>query len=140
MTTKIFLIPTATTQEKVRTLTTLAAQHFYAKEPFLIVAPDEKALQFIDELLWKEPKESFLPHMISHIPCSSLITLTTIKENLNQASHALNLTTSPFFCPNITIIYEFDEQTNGPRREALEARYHAYREKGCPISTFHLPT
>ncbi len=139
MTVKIQLIPVSTAQQKVHALAYLAAQHFHAKEPFLILAPDEKALQFVDDLLWKEPKESFTPHLVSHIPCPALLTLTTVRENLNGACHAFNLTTEPFFCPDITTIYEFDEQAKGPRREALEARYRAYREKGCHISNFRLP-
>ncbi len=136
---KVLLIPVANSKEKVHALTKLAAKHLYEKDPLLIICPDENALKFADRLLWTEPAESFLPHMASHIPCSALITLTTVKENLNNAGHALNLAQEPLFCPDLATLYEFDEQTSGPRREALEARYHAYREKGYSLINFRLP-
>ncbi len=129
----VHLIPVNSAKEKVFILTQLAAQHFQEKEPLLIIVPDEKALTYVDELLWKEPADSFVPHFSSHIPCSSLITITTIKENLNAAKHALNLTHDPLFCDGLTTLYEFDGQTKGPSRAALEARYHAYREKGFTL-------
>ena len=130
----VHLIAVTSAKEKILILTQLTAKHFQEKEPLLIIVPDEKALAYVDELLWKEPPDSFVPHFSSHIPCSSLITITTVKENLNGAKHALNLALDPFFCDGLTTLYEFDEQTSGPRRAALEARYVAYRTKGFTLS------
>lgn len=127
------LISVTSTKEKILILTQLAAKHFHEKEPLLIVVQDEKTLDYVDALLWKEPAESFVPHLISHIPCSALITLSTIKENLNQAKYCLNLAQDPLFCEGVKTLYEFDEQVNGPKRVFLEARYQAYREKGFPL-------
>jgi DNA polymerase III subunit chi len=127
------LIPVTSAKEKILILAQLAAKSFQEKEPLLIIAQDENAINYVDALLWREPAESFVPHLISHIPCSALIALSTVKENLNQAKCAINLAQEPLFCEGIKTLYEFDEQVNGPKRSFLEARYQAYREKGFPL-------
>src|SRR5689334_18406522 len=80
----VHLLAISNNYEKIFILTRLAARHIREKEPLLIVVPNEKSLVYVDELLWKEPNESFIPHITSRIPTSSLITITICKENLNN--------------------------------------------------------
>ncbi|MCB1082409.1 MAG: DNA polymerase III subunit chi, partial [Chlamydiia bacterium] len=57
-----------TGEERKGRIITLATEYFEKKEPLLIRLPHEKALEYVDLLLWRFPQESFLPHAIKDTP------------------------------------------------------------------------
>jgi DNA polymerase IIIc chi subunit len=63
--TRVVLFQIRESKEKLHKLPEQAAFHFERKEPLIILAEDEKAALYVDELLWKAPPTSFLPHTLS---------------------------------------------------------------------------
>ncbi len=132
----IIFITVRDTQAKLAKLCSIAQRHFSSATPLLFMTADEKAKSFLDELLWKMPPESFLPHVASNMPCKELIAITSGSQNVNEAKAIFNLTPAPLTLEQEGLtIYEFDEQSSEARRKASEERYNAYRQKGLPIST-----
>jgi DNA polymerase IIIc chi subunit len=132
MTAQIVFFAVKDTQDKLNKLCAIAERHFNAGDPLLVMTADEKARDFVDELFWRLPAESFLPHTASDMPCRDLIVITGSRQNINEAKTIFNLTPDPLFLPNLTI-YEFEEHFTPQRRQASEARYRAYRDKDIPI-------
>ena len=106
------------------------------KERFLIVAEEIKALTFTDELLWKHPPNSFLPHAIVEQPCEEWIALTKEKKNLNDARFAFNLCPTPLLIEGpFRIIYDF-EDTSSPNKKLLsQMRFDAYKQANFLIES-----
>lgn len=109
--------------------------HFKKKEPLLIIAPDDKSALFVDDLLWKNPVNSFLPHVISNNFCNDLIVLTTKKNNINNARHIFNLCPTPIIMEEITVVYDFEDITNHLKAEVSKNKYNHYRKMGCRIES-----
>lgn len=113
----------------------LAKEYFEKKEPLLIKTPHEKALEYVDLLLWKHPKDSFLPHVIQDTPCQDLIVLTTSNENPNQARSVLNLCPKPVVNQDLSFyrIYELEDLASTHKNKTAQDRYKYYREQGYTI-------
>lgn len=62
---KVFLISAKNPQDKILKLGMIAKKYFNKKEALVFLVEDEKAANFLDNLLWEIPKESFLPHACS---------------------------------------------------------------------------
>ncbi|MBI5346429.1 MAG: DNA polymerase III subunit chi [Chlamydiae bacterium] len=108
-------------------------RHFEKKEPLLIKVMDEPALKFVDELLWKTPIESFLPHVVSNTVCQDLIVITKEDKNLNQGA-LLNLSPDIVYIDSsFKTIYDFDDFTSHDKQLASKKRFNFYRERGCSI-------
>ncbi|KKL09215.1 hypothetical protein LCGC14_2568050, partial [marine sediment metagenome] len=110
--------------------------HFERKEHLLIQVQDDTALKFVDELLWKTPKESFLPHSISDDYTSDYIVITKSKNNLNKAKYLFNLSPDLIdFNPIYKIIYDFDDYTSPKKQEKSKKRFEVYRQAGLKIES-----
>jgi DNA polymerase IIIc chi subunit len=132
---RIILFQIHTSAAKLSRLIETAAFHFKKRAPLLILAEDDKALQFVDDLLWKTPDASFLPHEIASSPTSALITLTKTKLNLNGARSLFNLCPTPYLTDAFSTLYDF-EDLSSPAKQALSAiRFDAYKHTGWTIST-----
>lgn len=117
------------TASKLRRIVETAQSHFEKKEPFLILVEDEKSEQFVDELLWKSPETSFLPHAVAHGPTKELIAITRIKQNVNEARVAFNLCPTPLFIEGpFRIIYEFEDLTSPHKQNFSSLRFDAYKQ------------
>lgn len=92
---KIFFTSLKTPAEKVRFLIKVVSDHYLKNHKMIIFTQDLKTAQFVDNLLWSEPKESFLPHFMSQSLIDEKIVITCEKSNLNEAKIALNLTGQP---------------------------------------------
>src|SRR3989344_5141551 len=104
---------------KLRCIVETAQSHFEKKEPFLILVEDEKSQKFVDELLWKLPETSFLPHLSTDSPAKDPLIITKTKQNLNQAKIAFNLCSTPLLIDGpFRIIYEF-EDLSSPNKKNL---------------------
>lgn len=124
-------------QQKREKILYLAKEYFEKKEPLLIQLPHEKALEYVDLLLWRHPIDGFLPHVIKDQPCKDLIVLTTTKENPNQARSILNLCPEPVINENCLFIkiYELEDLSTTSKNALAQKHYKAYKTAGFAIIT-----
>lgn len=119
---------------KLKRITESAQTHFEKKEPFLILVEDARSQQFVDELLWKFPETSFLPHVVADEPVKDLIVIAKVKKNLNGARVAFNLCPTPLLIEGpFRIIYEFEDLTSPGKKNFSALRFDAYKQAGCLI-------
>jgi len=116
---------------KLKRIFEMAHLHFERKEPFLIMVEDEKSQKFVDELLWKSPSTSFLPHSASDDPTTDLIVITKVKNNVNKARIAFNLcSTSLLIEGPFRIIYEFEDLSAPSKKNLSSQRFDSYKHAG----------
>ncbi len=112
-----------------------ARAHFSKKESLLFFVEDEKAQIFMDELLWKLPDFSFLPHVACDKPTTDYIVITKGKSNVNLAKFAFNLCPTPLLLPGFKLIYDF-EDLSAPNKQSFSAlRFNAYKEAEMPLES-----
>ncbi len=127
--TRVVLFQVRDSKTKLLRLAEIAAAHFEKKEPMVIFAEDEKAVQFVDELLWKTPATSFLPHLATDDLTSELIAITRGKKNINQARIAFNLCPTPLLIEGpFRMIYDFEDLTSPGRQQLSALRFDAYKQ------------
>ena len=116
---------------KLKRIIEMAHFHFEKKEPFLIMVEDEKSQNFVDELLWKQPSTSFLPHLASDIQTTELVAITKVKNQVDSARAAFNLCpTSLLIEGPFRIIYEFEDLSAPSKKNLSSQRYDAYKQAG----------
>jgi DNA polymerase IIIc chi subunit len=121
--------------QKLDVIAKIASYHFHKNETFLIFVENEKGAQFVDDLLWKHPPHSFLPHIISQESTSEKVVITHIKNNLNQASALFNLCSTPLFIEGtFHTIYEFEDLSTPHKANLSTLRFNAYKEAKLSIS------
>ena len=121
--------------DKLLKITKTAYLHFENKKHLLFLASDDKVEKYIDDLLWKEPKFSFLPHVISDTYTSELVAITKKNININNALYIFNLSSDPFFHFSCRVIYEFDDYSDKKRALISKKKFQVYREKGYLIES-----
>jgi len=126
-------------QQKRKTILQLTHEYFKKNEPLVIRLPHQKALEYVDILLWREPQESFLPHAIKDEHCKDLIVLTTSEESPNGARSVLNLCPKPITNKNLsfTRIYELEDLASSQKNKSAQERYKSYKDQGYSV---HLST
>jgi DNA polymerase III subunit chi len=113
---------------KIGCLVRTIESHFLKKEKILIVAEEDKALAYVDELLWKHSPEIFLPHGIVDSDCQECIALTKIKKNLNGARYAFNLCPTPLLIEGpFHIVYDFEDVTTPGKKMLSASRFDGYK-------------
>lgn len=124
----VVFFPVKQTIQKLMKISTIAASHLQKKEPLLILLPDQGAYHFVDELLWRLPKESFLPHPSSYIQLSLSVDF--------EAPYLFNLRPSAYLerDKNFNTIYELEDATSSEKLQLSQQRYQAYRKAGYSIS------
>lgn len=119
---------------KLKRIVETAQFHFEKKEPILILVEDARSQEFVDELLWKIPETSFLPHLASDLSSSEAIHISKAKQNLNQAKIAFNLCPTPLLIEGpFRIIYEFEDLTSPSKKNFSSIRFDAYKQAGFLI-------
>ncbi|ADI38401.1 DNA polymerase III, chi subunit [Waddlia chondrophila WSU 86-1044] len=122
---------------KLRRISASVEHYFLKKKRVLITVPSETAATYLDDFLWKQPKEGFLPHSVSTQACSDEIVITTKQENLNQAEILINLCSE--FSPiagQFKTVFELWDETNALRREQSEKKFKAYEASGMKVELF----
>lgn len=118
---------------KLKKIVETAHLHFSKKEPFLIIV-EEAGLKFVDELLWKYPETSFLPHSIQNGETDELIVITKSRKNLNQAHIAFNLCPTALLLETpFKMIYEFEDLSAPIKKNLSSTRFDAYKSAGFLI-------
>ncbi|HSX13244.1 MAG TPA: DNA polymerase III subunit chi [Chlamydiales bacterium] len=113
---------------KLKWICQTTREHFEKQEPFLILVEDIKSQEFVDDLLWRLPETSFLPHVVSDEPTNDFIAITKTKNNVNQARVAFNLCSTPLLIDSpFRIIYEFEDLTNPNKSKLSSIRFDAYK-------------
>lgn len=126
---RVIFFQIQTPADKPACLVRIVRRHFLHLEPILIIAEEEKALSYVDELLWKQPSESFLPHAIVEEAAEERIAITKVKKNLNQARYAFNLCPTPLLIEGpFRTIYEFEDLTSPNKKILSQMRYDAYKQ------------
>jgi DNA polymerase IIIc chi subunit len=124
---RVIFFSVRSAQEKIDRLTEVALEYFQKKERLLFFVEDDRGLQFVDDLLWSYPKESFLPHSIASEDTKEWIAITKGKINLTQAKTAFNLCSTPLLV-EMALIYDFEDQTNPQKQMRSQIRFEAYRK------------
>lgn len=121
--------------EKRERIIRLAEEYFEKKEPLLIRLPHQKALEYVDLLLWRFPEESFLPHAIKDEPCKDFIVLSASDKNPNSARSILNLCPGPIDNQNLSFIkiYELEDLSSTHKNHSAQERYKTYKTAGYAI-------
>jgi DNA polymerase-3 subunit chi len=119
-------------QSKIRLISQKAQEAYQKEERLLISTPNLPAAQYVDELLWNYPEESFMPHAISDTPLSDWIAITMQSQlNVNQAARQLNLCPTPSeLYDQMEEIYEFLDHTTPQKVELSQQRFRFYEGKG----------
>ena len=97
------------------------------KKRVLIAVPNREAADYLDDLLWKMPPESFIPHALADKPCDELVAISTLHANFNKAPVLINLCSSISPLTNqFEEIYDLDDQTHPSKAKLTAERKQAY--------------
>lgn len=131
---KIRFLKTVDNAMKLRRLGASVEYYFLKKKKILITVPSDAAATYIDDFLWKQPKESFLPHVNGDDQADSEIVITTREKNINGADILINL------CPGQSPIldqfekvYELWDETDERRKEQSQLKFDAYKNSGHEV-------
>ena len=125
--TRVIFFQVPDSQSKLKRIVETTQFHFRRKEPFLIFVEDEKGEKFVDELLWKLPVASFLPHVASD-QTQEMVAITKAKTNANGALFAFNLCPTPLLLPGFKTIYEFEDLSAPNKTHLSSIRFQAYKD------------
>lgn len=131
--TRVVFFQVKTAKEKLSRICDVTSFHFGRKEHLLIYAPDQKAEEFVDDLLWKQPAESFLPHSISQANTEDWILITRKKEDFGRTRFIFNLRPTPLLQDKFRIIYELEDLTSLNKKMLSQKRFEAYKSVGWII-------
>ncbi|KPK33346.1 MAG: hypothetical protein AMS24_01420 [Chlamydiae bacterium SM23_39] len=133
---KIIFIEVKKSLEKIIKIIQIAKWYFeksYSnpslKKNLIFLVSDEKSKKFVDDLLWKEPKISFIPHSID------IFDFITITKKELEANYIFNLTENPISILPKEIIYEFDDQTEPKKIKISKKKFKFYKEKSLSIES-----
>ncbi len=134
MKTKVHFLKVIDNQSKLIRITQTIQKHFEQNATVLIIVPTIEAAQYIDQLLWKLPEESFLPHAIAEGPTTERIAISTDARNVNHATILLNLNQTAHPHPKeFHTIYELYDQTHPSKEELSQQRHATYQQQGLDI-------
>lgn len=131
---KIFFLRVVDNTAKLQRLCHIVQDVFLSKENLLIIVPSDEVAAYIDQLLWRLPEESFLPHVIANGPIKERVVITTAASNLNQADTLLNLCpTIPANAKDFQTIYELLDLTHPTKEDLSRKRIEAYQAAGSQV-------
>lgn len=134
MTTGITVIfhQVSTNAAKLMTICTHVKESFEAGQRVLIHVPTIEAATYIDQLLWRSPEESFIPHSIHSQPTQDhIIIAINPSQNLNQAQICWNLAPAiPSIANQFMTIHEFLDETDPVKSQLSLQRQAAYQQIG----------
>lgn len=128
---RVCFIQVSDNNTKLQKISAVIYDHFVKNDKVLIAVPSNEAALYIDQLLWKMPEESFLPHSISNFPTKERVTITTSLTNVNQASILINLLTDLHPDPGpVNMIYELLDLTSKDKELISRKKHAAYTNAG----------
>jgi DNA polymerase IIIc chi subunit len=128
---KVIFISVKDNHAKVQAILRIAHHYFSQGIRLLFSVASDETARYLDELLWKSPPESFLPHAILSQPALEPIAITTSEKNVNQAPILFNL------CPEANhlaqsckVTYEYFDETHASKLEQSIKRKEIYTLQG----------
>ena len=111
---------------KVRAILQTVDAHMSNKETITLVVPDEKALAFTKDLLWKVPKESFRPSGNK----GDLVQFAFPGDPI-EAHAVFNLSSSPY-APSSFVkkVYELEDISHKEKAAAFKKKFQTYQKEG----------
>ena len=130
--TQVFFFTVKEAGTKLQVLTQTAMQHLRRKAPLGIIAADSATREFVDHLLWSQPKESFLPHALQY-PCKELIFLSS---SLVSVPFLFNLDPSPITpISGLKVIYEIEDLTHPRKADLFQQKLRHYQQLNIRVSS-----
>lgn len=119
---------------KLQSLCSVVHRHYLMKKNTLIAVPSPEVAQYIDQLLWRMPEDSFIPHAIVQGTTREKIAITTSAANVNQASVLINLLPEIHSNPGpVSTIYELLDLTSKEKEAISRKKQDAYRAAGHTV-------
>lgn len=115
---------------KLRRIVKTVQEHFFAGEKVLILVPNQPSEEYIDQLLWRMPEDSFIPHTIAKTTSDEHVVITSESLNFNQARVVINL--KPEACEivdGIVKIYEFMDESTPHKAEQSRKKVEWYASR-----------
>ena len=132
---KVIFFHISDIHSKLHCIVNTARSHFLKKETLLFFVENEKAELFLDELLWKLPEHSFLPHVIANQKVTDRIAITKTRENVNGALFAFNLCSMPLLLSGFKVIYDLEDLTAQSKQGLSSLRFNAYKQAKIAIES-----
>lgn len=132
MDTQVIYFSVKQPQAKLRILSQIAGEHMQSREKLKIQVPDAAVMDFVDQALWKEPQESFLPHSCGVIlPFQDFIFLSLPSELPDDYLSVFNLCPTAYLSSHpVKTIYEFEDISHPQRQENFKLKFLAYQKLG----------
>lgn len=120
--------PVKSNADKLKVISELVGEAFAAGHKILITVPSPEAATYIDQLLWRMPEESFVPHVVAAkaVP-NRIVIAVNPAENFNQAQVLVNL--SPTVSPIVdqfAFVRELLDETDATKAEQSAQRQAHY--------------
>jgi DNA polymerase IIIc chi subunit len=124
-----------TVQEKLALICSTVTQRFHQGERWMLLAEAGRALDYLDELLWRFPSDSFLPHVIADQTTNEPIVLTAERRNLNQAAFAFSFLNEPLLEPlGFQMIFELEDLTSDDKKRISRQKRDSYINCGFDLN------
>lgn len=123
-----------------RTACRLAARAFDEGMRTLILVNDDSTATYLDDLLWQQPENRFIPHTrVSVDPKIDVRTwIATGTDQVREAQLLINLThDKPHKFDSYDRIFEIVAKSN---TEESREKYRFYRSRGCELDTYEIST
>ncbi len=132
---KVIFFTIKDSSAKVRALIQTVSSHFMRKEKIQIIVPEKNSLEFVDNLLWTQPKESFLPHSTEVLlPFQDLIFLSLPLPSVEPYPIVFNLCPAPYNpTPSLKILYELEDLTHPQKAAAFQSKFKQYQKAGFTL-------
>jgi DNA polymerase IIIc chi subunit len=129
---KILFFKVTSNGQKLQKIVEITKGHFENKEPLTILVPNENALDYIDELLWKVPATSFLPHSTEE---GQTITIKVFSKEMALQKHIFNLCPFEILPSSFTKIYELEDTTSEAKQALFQKKINTYQKLNIPIES-----
>ena len=125
---KIFFFTVHDRRQKIHKIIQATHYHFQNQQKLLIFCSNRDITEYIDELLWKEPKDSFLPHDIDG---DDFIVISHDRQKLTATfSYIFNLTALPLHLSQPSrVVYELLDKTSEEKRALSQKKHKFYESK-----------
>lgn len=135
-----YILASEKTHSIDRTACRLAAKAFDEGLRTLILVNDDSAASRLDDLLWEQPDNRFIPHR--RVSAASAIEvrtwIATASDIALEAQLLINLTHGkPDKFDSYDRIFEIVAKSN---TEESRDKYRFYRAQGCELNTFEIST
>lgn len=107
---------------------------FFSGKKIFISVENATAAEYVDQLLWRLPEESFIPHLITNQASKSPVVISSELRNLNDAYALIHLrpTASPIIS-QFSAIYDLEDHSSPHKQQRSQERLKAYQEIGFEV-------